>query len=270
MIILTCANKDVAKDDSGNLHKGFSFRSVIQKTEKQAKVCGYTPVIYDLGSLGIGEPYIVHDRSFQESGYYAKEPQKGYKSKSLFKPEIVKISLEKHQDTVVYLDGDAQLCDCIDEVDTNDYDVGVTLRKRSEIESEWHRQHMDIAKYVNAGVIFFQSTPTTMKFVNDWESLTKEVGNDQQALNNLICPDSYPEPNSIHVVNGVRVKFFPCEKYNYYHFNDGLEQNIKIIHFKGNVRKFYPFNLPQRLYCLMLIPLLNKLKKIYKSIMKRR
>ena len=89
MIILTAANTDTAKDDFGRVYKNFSFRQVIQDTKKEADKYGYKSVIYDLGSLGIGEKFTVMDETFTTKGHYEKEVKKGYKSKSLFKPAIV-------------------------------------------------------------------------------------------------------------------------------------------------------------------------------------
>ena len=224
------------------------------------------PVVYDLGQLGIGEKYVVEDESFQKRGYYSKESLKGYKSKSLFKPDIVQACVEKYDDLVAYLDGDALLCDSIDEIDTEDYDVGVTLRKKEETESEWNQKHFEVVKYVNAGVIFFRPTQTTKDFIKIWKTTTENVGNDQMALNQLTCPNFYPEPYSIHVINRVRVKFFPCEKYNFYYFNSGYKENIKIMHFKGPVRRYYPFNWKKKLYCQTIIPITNVLSKLKKLI----
>lgn len=271
MIILTCANIDKAgekyDDEFGVWYKDFSFKSVIQQTVRQAEKCGYIPVVYDLGQLGIGEPFHVSDETFAKKGYYTRQIKEGYKSRSLFKPEVVKFCLNKHKDFTVYLDGDAQLIDCIDEILTNDYDIGVTLRKPSELETEWHKRLFEIAKYVNAGVIFFNPTPATFGFIDEWEKKTHEVGNDQMALNQLVCPEEYPQANSILTVNGIRIKFFPCEQYNYWYFDEGLEKNIKILHFKGLYRKYFPFDWKKRLYCRMVVPIKNivstQIKKLY-------
>ena len=65
MIILTAANSDLAKDDSGKLYVNFSFKGVINKTIEKAKKCGYIPVVYDLGSLGVGEKFIVDDETMK-------------------------------------------------------------------------------------------------------------------------------------------------------------------------------------------------------------
>ena len=270
MIILTGANCDIPKDDSGNIDKTlkFTFSAVIKETVKKANECGYRPIVYDLGSLGIGCPFHVEDESFASKGYYEKEAKEGYKSKSLFKPEMVKKCIEEHNELTVYLDGDAKLCENIDEIQDGNFDIGVTLRDPSEIESEWHQEHFDIVKYVNAGVIFFKPTKATKTFIDIWEKTTDELGNDQMALNKLTCPDFYPEINSILTLNGVRVKYFPCKKYNFYYFDEGLPSDIKIMHFKGPVRRFYPFNWRVRFYCLNIVPIKNKLRHLLKFFLK--
>jgi hypothetical protein len=274
MVILTCANINIAKDkysdEYGKWYRNFSFIKVIQETVKKAEESGYKTVVYDLGELGIGEKYLVADKTFAEKGYYEVQVQEGYKSRSLFKPEIVKHCIIQNNDFTVYLDGDAQLMDKLDEIQTDDYDIGVTLRKASELEEEWHKNHFEIAKYLNAGVIFFNTTPASMEFIDAWEKKTQEVGNDQKALNQLACPEHYPQAYSIVNIKGFRIKYFPCEKYNYYYFDEGLYPNIKIIHFKGIYREYFPFDFKKRFYCKFIIPIRNKLGFLIKKILKKR
>jgi len=262
MIILTGANTDIPNYLKKDPVLKFTFSAVIRETVQKANECGYTPVVYDLGALGMGEPFHVGDESFAKKGYYEKEVITGYRSKSLFKPEMVKKCINENNEPTVYLDGDAKLCENIDEILSDDYDVGVTLRDPFELESEWHQEHIDIVKYVNAGVIFFNPTPATKTFLDTWEKLTDELGNDQMALNKLTCPDFYPDIDSILTLNGVRVKYFPGKKYNFYYFDEGLEPGIKIMHFKGPVRRYYPFDWRMRLYCSTIILIKNKLRNL--------
>ncbi len=268
MIILTAASADIARDDAGKIYENFSFKGVIEKTIKKAKQFGYTPVVYDLHSLGMGEKFTVKDKSFVTKGYYEKEVRKGYKSKSLFKPEMVKMCLDNYNDFTVYLDGDAQLCASIDEIVGDDYDIGVTLRDSHEFERKWYKEHIDIVRYLNAGVIFFNNTPSARRFIDNWQKATEKVGNDQMALNQLACTTKYPEAYSIHVIDGIRIKYFPGNQYNYYYFEKGLVNNIKIMHFKAPVRHFYPFNWKKRLYCLLILPTKNKVRPLLKKLKK--
>lgn len=266
MVILTCANSEIAIEGKHRfLHRKFSFKRVILETIDQAKKCGYIAQVYDLGTLGIGDKFEVADESFAQKGYYDRVTQRGYRSKSLFKPEVVKMCMDKYDDLVVYLDGDVQLCGNIDEIATADYDVGVTLRDKSELESQWHKEHFQIVKYVNAGVIFFNPTPATTNFVRKWQKQTDEFGNDQRALNALTCGDSYPKPYSVATINGIRIKYFPCCQYNFYSFNDGVGSDIKMMHFKGPVRHYYPFDFKKKFYCKYVIPVLKKLGHFVKT-----
>lgn len=255
MIILTCANQDTAKDYRKNdsLYKRFSFRSIIEATAKKSIECGYIPTIFDLGSLGIGEKFVIKDQDFEQKGYYSTEVIKGYKSKSLFKPELVRLAMARHPDTVVYLDGDAQLINSIGEIQSIDYDIGVTLRPKWETESDWHKKHFEIVKFINAGVIFFNPTDAARHFVDHWAKLTDEVGNDQMALNQLTSQNHYPKALSVEIINGVRVKYFPCEQYNFYFFTTNYPKNAKILHFKGDVRNFFPFITTAKIRCLALM-----------------
>lgn len=264
MVILTCANAE--KDNfEGKAFRNFSFRKLIGETMTMSQRYGYKVDVYDLGTLGIGELYRIEDESFIEKGYYQKELKNGYKSKSLFKPELVKLSMSKHDELVVYLDGDAQLCGSINEVDTEDYDIGVTLRDVTELDTDWYRDHVDIVKYVNAGVIFFRPTEKAREFVANWAQLTEQLGNDQMALNKLSSPDDYPAPWSVRSLGGVRVKYFPGRIYNFYYFMEAMPIGAKIYHFKGSVRKFYPFDFKKRLFCFCAVPLRNLAAKIMKK-----
>ena len=244
MIIVTCANTDSAKGSKGDqkIQERFRFSKVISTTAKNAKRFGYGVEIYDLGELGMGTPFRVEDKHFVEMGHYKREPIAGYKSKSLFKPALMKECLTKNKQITVYLDGDAELRRPIDGVISDDYDIGVTLRDRSEMETEWYRDHKAIVKYLNAGVIFFNYTDAALDFINRWEKLTDDVGNDQMALNQLACPEHYPEPGEVHVIDNVRIKFFPCVKYNYYYFYDLFPSRASVMHYKGDVRHNYPFS----------------------------
>jgi Nucleotide-diphospho-sugar transferase len=264
MIIVTCANSDVAKDHKGNprYQDSFRFGRVISTTASNAKRFGYGVEIYDLGELGMGTPYRVEDKHFVTMGHYKREAIGGYKSKSLFKPALMKECLQKNRQLTAYLDGDAELRRPIEGVISEDYDIGVTLRDRSEMETEWYNEHQTIVKYLNAGVIFFNNTDAAFDFIDRWEKLTEEVGNDQMALNRLACPDHYPEPDSVHIIDNVRIKYFPCVKYNYYYFYDLLPSRASIMHFKGDVRSNYPFTWSKYWASMIYIPFKNLARRI--------
>lgn len=255
MLIVTAANS--IKDSWANC-PNFSFKSVIQETVKRAEQFGYDTAVYDLGSLGIGEPFFVDSPTFQEHGYF-EEIQEGYRSRSLFKPDLILHSLKKQEVCTVYLDADALLFNRLDEVFSGDFDVGVTLRRSSEMKGDWYDNHYDIVKFLNAGVMFFAPGAATISFLERWKSETERVGNDQRALNAVACGDDPPAPYSVASIEGVRIKYFPTARYNYYYFDSGfpLMRQVKILHFKGEVRKYYPFAFRNRLYCTLVSPIIH-------------
>ena len=53
----------------------------------------------------------VTDKIFSEKGHYDVEFETGYKSRSLFKPEVASYYLKENSEFTAYLDGDAQLID---------------------------------------------------------------------------------------------------------------------------------------------------------------
>lgn len=267
MIIVTCANSDIPKDHDGNLRTQhpFRFRKVISTTARNAGRFGYGVQIFDLGNLGMGTPYRVEDEHFVRMGHYEREAVGGYKSKSLFKPSLMRKCLTGNRQLTAYLDGDAELRRPIGEVISDDYDIGVTLRDRSEMETDWYREYQAVVKYLNAGVIFFNYTDATFGFIDRWEKLTDEMGNDQMALNQLACPNHYPDPYSVHVIDGVRVKYFPCAEYNFYYFYELLPNQARIMHFKGDIRPIYPFTWYKYLASMIYVPAKQLLRKLVRT-----
>ncbi|PLX79997.1 MAG: hypothetical protein C0616_09435 [Desulfuromonas sp.] len=243
MVILTAATSEVdGKQISGKQHTSFSFKSVIQSTVKNAETYGYKTVVYDLNNLGIGQYYDVKNEYFLSNGHYKREVVTGHKTRALFKPEIVKKCLTENNDLVVYLDGDAQLNGNIDDINSGDYDIGVTLREPIEIFYQKKHGFESVNGFVNAGVLFFNNTENSMKFVDKWILLTRELGNDQLALNQLLPRKTYPKKFSTIKIDGIKIKYFPARTYNYYYFKNIPYFGAKIFHFKSDVRTFYPFN----------------------------
>ena len=127
------------------------------------------------------------------------------------------------------------------------------------MKGDWYESHYEIVKFLNAGVIFFAPTDATSAFLKRWKAETERVGNDQRALNAIACPDEPPAPYSVLRIGGVRIKYFPTLRYNYYYFDQGypLVRRVKILHFKGEVRKYYPFTWKHRLRCSLVSPLVH-------------
>ncbi len=81
------------------------------------------------------------------------------------------------------------------------------------------------------------------------------------ALNNLASPEHYPDDYSVKVIDGVRIKYFPAWKYNFYYFDEGWNTDARILHYKGIVRKYYPTTFLVILNCYIK----GKLKKLFRK-----
>ncbi len=148
--------------------------------------------------------------------------------------------LLRHDGPLVFLDGDALLTSRIDEVFTDDYDVGVTMRRMAELDFSHDRCNV-----INSGVLFFRGDrERSVAFVQQWLGRiekTREYIVVQTALVRLIA-DSAPQIFEGYCRVGtltsgptpVRVKSFPCEQYNFIWIEEGVDTAInKIVHFKG-------------------------------------
>ncbi len=228
---------------------------MIALSERQSAGLGYRSLVYDLGGLDghpggripfdyrrIAEPILV--RSFRDRGFY-QEIQPGWRTRALHKPFIVADCLERGEDLVTYLDGDAILLSRIDEVRSGDYDLGLVTRPDGETTG-----HPEMTGLVNAGVMFFANTAATRGFVESWIHSTRLLRNDQLALNALLfqetdCWQPLPEeggwrfagdeaPETLSI-DGLTVRLFD-PSYNSYLFP--LPATAKIAHFKGKERRW--------------------------------
>jgi len=216
MKILTCGNK--------------KFKKMVKMSIERIEHFGYEPIIYDLGDLNIGKDYRVDPTDFERTNE-GKTPLA-----NTFKPGMIKDCIEnvKDNDLVVYLDADALLLDKIDELDTDDYDIAVTVRSESEVKRFMNHEFMGL---INSGVVVFRKTEATMKFIDVWVEETKNCLTDQVSLNSLVR--EYVDLNKLNQVvekNGVRIKLLTTMKYNNYYSDFSM---AKIRHYKGNIKKSF-------------------------------
>lgn len=188
------------------------FAHGVEHLQRSARYYGYRFMAYDLGGLGFGTPMPVNDRNFIEKGYYHTMVGE-WKTRALHKPAVIADCLSQTDDWVAYLDADTMLVGDLNAV-PGDYDVGVTVRRAGE--------RCEIIGRINAGVIFFAPTKQARAFVDDWQKLTVEVGNDQRALNLLHQKPGY-----------YRYREFPTSLYNWYYFQEE-PGDARILHFKDN------------------------------------
>ncbi len=236
------------------------YKASIEQSVAAARKFGYEISVYDLGGLGRGIPFTIDDQSFKTNGYYEIRPDSGWKTKARFKPALIRHALENNPGRfIVWMDGDACLAHSIDEILSDDYDIGVIARKFTET---WrypnvvnhaleHHPTTEMKGEINAGVMIFCPTLAASTFVEQWKQMTDMVGNDQLALHKLINPNGEqladmvgkrygPFVPKILMAAGARVKTFPYE-YNWRRWSRDTSyparmHEAKILHFCGGKR----------------------------------
>lgn len=196
------------------------FKFYVQHLIQSVVDQGYSYLLYDLGELGQGQPF---------SAKVSNRPFKTIPAK----PYIILDALDKvgENEFVVWLDADTLLFDNIDEI-VSEYDIGITIRKEK---NSFHK-----ARTINAGVIFARNTPASRAFIQSWGEKSMELGGDQWALNEL-CKFPVKEVGNTKEVLGATVKGFSCVTYNNFYFVKGQSERAKIIHYKSDFRKKYPY-----------------------------
>lgn len=170
---------------------------------------GYKYELYDFGELGrgISVPELFGCKDKLENRF----------DMARLKPRILLHALEAHDEMVVWLDADAFVVERIDEVDSKDYDIGLTYRYRKT------------NGYVNTGVMFLYPTKRSKLFIQKWndalpalEKLSKKEKDrspEQLYLNDMIFEETGRRTlfkNKIKTIFDTKVKFFDLHVYNAY------------------------------------------------------
>jgi hypothetical protein len=209
----------------------YAFRDRLEFSLSQSEKFGYETVVYDMGGLGYGrecpgflECLDVHHRA----------------AVCMLKPFMMLDALEKTDETVVYLDADAFLVGNIDEIETDDYDIGVTYKGGEK------------RTYINAGVLFIKNNERAKKFLKTWiedikrfdeklRSVDPRQLGDQIFLNDLVFSHVSKGKllGRVKDVDGTRVKFFDYRDYNNFNLArkkgrriKPLPSNTKIVHLR--------------------------------------
>ncbi len=243
MHIVTCGDDRCGTDYLGRSDGSASFKEMIGVSVQQAERLGYSATVFDLGNLGIGEPFLVDDPTFRARGYY-RTVSPAFKSKALHKPQVVRTALARHE-WLLYLDGDAVLARSLDDL-PRDFDLAVTLRLPYELEGDFGPRLREIAGTINAGVIFFRSSPRMEAFVDRWNGLAHQLGSDQWALNELVGPPGLEAVGTVEIRQGLRVRYLSSRQYNFYHFlQENPSADTRIFHFKSGVRGAFRWCFPE-------------------------
>ncbi len=224
-----------------------SYKDVISIMKRQAERLRYPLKIYDLGGLGegISGEFEANERQEQES-----RKKTGFMP-CRFKPAIIRRELKigSPGELIFLLDADAIPRHRIDEVDTGDYDVGVTIRKKGENEG---KPDFHISGYVNAGVLFLYNNKAAQSFVDLWIAKTNDPGieGDQHAINEILIEHGISWDTKRMMVGDTRIRCFPTSIYNFYYSQGGdtariihrknKETNWVVRHFKDNIGHWRP------------------------------
>lgn len=196
-----------------------NFEAYVKKGKETTEKLGYEVLVYDLGGLGYGKPFI---------GRFSEEVN----AKIPCKPHIILDALGSINDNeyLVWLDADALIVDRIDEIQ-EDYDIGVTVRQPKAIENSMP---------INAGIVFVKKTPEAIGFIQRWIDLADQGVSDQPPLNQLasvVCADI----GSTVIRNDVKIRVYPCAIYNNFYFlKKKIGAGVKIKHYKSKLRNLYP------------------------------
>ena len=214
MKILTAGNKN--------------FKPLILKSLEKIKEFNYESVVYDLGGLGFGKEFKVDKKDFNRPRIQPVP--------ATFKPKIIKdcLSNMKKDRTLVYLDGDAFLMKNIDEIEYDNYDVGITVRTEHEVKK--YKNYRPKGS-INSGVIFLRNTKIAMEFIDEWIDKALEENSDQISLNSLLgdCVDVLKYDQTVRK-DELKVKLFRTTIYNNYYPNFDIDKT-KIRHLKGSAMK---------------------------------
>lgn len=205
------------------------FKNIVDNMVDSAKSFGYEVIVYDLGGLGSGKIFTMPDfikkeeqELFNEKGYNKVLIEGRRFSMSLWKPSVIKQAMIDFSDEqIIWLDADTEIKSPLGDI-SGDYDIGVAKRSKAEMQKIYNNINMGASVFnkfqgkYNAGVIIFNPSYSSKKFVDHWEYATERFGNDQLALN-------------VQLDTGeVVVKAFP-NTYN----SDVVESDTIIHHMKG-------------------------------------
>lgn len=205
------------------------YKIILEDSLKKTKEAGYDTHVYSINKeLDSGSPFSTYD--FTNDLIKHIKTYKLIVGKILYKPYLIDHALKQHKQPMVWLDADAHIHKRIDEINFDEFDVGFTLRRyceRNSIIPIW-------LGFINAGVCFFNYTEPAKKFVSLWKKqlFNTEYLSDQEAINRIVMkvcdfsPDCY---GGIFNLDGIRIKIFSTDEYNFY-YKEKPKENTKIIH----------------------------------------
>lgn len=191
-----------------------------------AKLCDLLKVFIKGGFSGKYKEYLSFIRHIRLENLYAN------------KVFVFGDHAKKHSRNFVFLDGDAFIINKFDELFEKNFDIGVTLRRKNEVDIRFGN-----CNALNSGVIFFFGGEKNKKFIELWMKKMNNINEryiEQTALSRMLLEVNQDiftgdyKSASLHSDNEkIIIKTLPCEIYNYNWIEEGVDfEHVKILHFK--------------------------------------
>jgi hypothetical protein len=213
------------------------YRQIIDAQARKCNEYGYTHMAFDLGGLGIGEPYAVEREDLEPTVNGDSLPP------ATFKAALVQraLAMTFSNEVVCWLDADCIPLHPFDEfaiaTATNhaDWDAAVTLRPEPEV----GLSNNPALDYLNSGVVWIRNTEAGSGLLEMWGKWSRFCGTDQGALNQIVAPE-YRKVGwngirgLVHVSPcGADVLVLDCTEWNSWH---PPFTGARIAHFKRGIR----------------------------------
>jgi hypothetical protein len=158
-----------------------TYRRIIEAQAARCQECGYKHLIFDLGGLGIGEPFEVPASDFTLQINGDSLPA------ATFKAALVARGMKKaaQEEIVCWLDADClPLARFNPLASFSGLEAAVTLRPAAEI----GLSNNPALDYLNSGVVWIRNNMRGEMFRAEWEDQSHALRTDQGALNQVVAP----------------------------------------------------------------------------------
>ena len=208
------------------------YRDIITEQRKRCLKFGYAHMTFDLGGLGIGQPWDVKPEDLQPTIGGDTLPPATFKAELFSKAMRFAVPRE----LVCWLDGDClPLMEFQPHMPTED--IAVTLRPKPEI----GLSNNPALDYLNSGVVWIRNSPQGRAgFLWNWVNLSKSLNTDQGALNQCVgLPDDThvwadSMGSAVELPTGGRALILDCTQWNSWHLPP--KPDTRILHFKRGIR----------------------------------
>ena len=216
-------------------------------TEKQKKVLNSYPItVFIDWKDNLNKENGYKNIISEYNGYNPKKDIRKHEYMLMQKPYCMLDCSKRIKENLIFIDGDAILINPIDELFKEDFDVGVTINSKDDIE---RAANINIKSPLNSGVIFFTSNSKNIQlFIQEWidqMKITRRIWIEQTSLSLLIEKHNpeifkkYKKNGNIKINNvNINIRILPFEIYNFYKLEIGFDlKKTKIIHLNGRIPK---------------------------------